>query len=80
VATSSLRTPALSLCKTMRPSAFTAVAVQTTPITMNRRGTMEYQVTKIETHWVQAETREEAVRAVLDGRTTPEAIDYEVNG
>jgi len=40
---------------------------------------MEYQVTKVVTYWVQAETQEEAIKKVKSGRVKPESEYLEAN-
>ena len=40
---------------------------------------MEYQVTKVITYWVTAETREEALKKVKSGKVKPESEYLEAN-
>lgn len=40
---------------------------------------MEYQITKIETYWVMAETKEIAMTVVKSGKVKPEEVHYESN-
>jgi ADP-ribosylglycohydrolase len=44
-----------------------------------RKDTVEYQITKIETYWVTAETVEVAMAAVKSGKVKPEEVNYESN-